>query len=140
MHPNKSAETQVNDDAASEALDLVAIGPPLLDVLAATQDEVLDRLGLVKGSMTLIDLAQANAVQEILDAPRFVSGGSVANSAVGLAELGGRAGFIGAVADDEVGHTYVENLRAAGVAFDPVYSAVSQHRFPGNGALHGAHL
>jgi sugar/nucleoside kinase (ribokinase family) len=133
VHPNKSAETQVNDDAASEALDLVAIGSPLLDVLAATQDEVLDRLGLVKGSMTLIDLAQANAVQEILDAPRFVSGGSVANSAVGLAELGGRAGFIGAVADDEVGHTYVENLRAAGVAFDPVYSAVSQHDSLGTG-------
>jgi sugar/nucleoside kinase (ribokinase family) len=103
-------------------LDLVAIGNPLLDVLEATPDEVLDQLGLVKGSMTLIDLAQANAVQAIMRAPRFVSGGSVANSAVGVAELGGRAGFIGAVADDEVGHTYVENLRAAGVAFDPVYS------------------
>jgi len=112
----------VNDDEIGAELDLVAIGNPLLDVLEATPDEVLDQLGLVKGSMTLIDLAQANAVQALMRAPRFVSGGSVANSAVGVAELGGRAGFIGAVADDEVGHTYVENLRAAGVAFDPVYS------------------
>jgi sugar/nucleoside kinase (ribokinase family) len=133
VHANKSAETEVNDGASRTALDLVAIGSPLLDVLALTQDEVLDRLGLVKGSMTLIDLAQANAVQQILDAPRFVSGGSVANSAVGLAELGGRAGFIGAVADDEVGHTYVENLREAGVAFDPVYSKVSQRDSLGTG-------
>jgi sugar/nucleoside kinase (ribokinase family) len=133
VHVDKSAETQVNDDEGSAPLDLVAIGSPLLDVLAVTQDEVLDRLGLVKGSMTLIDLAQATAVQEMLDAPRFVSGGSVANSTVGLAELGGRAGFIGAVADDEVGHTYVENLRAAGVTFDPVYSKGSQGDSLGTG-------
>jgi sugar/nucleoside kinase (ribokinase family) len=73
--------------------------------------------------MTLIDLAQARAIQGIMAAPRFVSGGSVANTAVGLAALGGRAGFIGSVADDEVGHTYVENLRAAGVTFEPVYGA-----------------
>ena len=46
----------------------------------------------------------------------------MANTAVGLAELGGRAGFIGAVADDEVGRTYAENLRDAGVAFEPGYS------------------
>ena len=72
--------------------------------------------------MTLIDLAQATAVQQVMHAPRFVSGGSVANTAVGLAELGGRAGFIGAVADDEVGQTYAENLRAAGVAFEPAVS------------------
>jgi sugar/nucleoside kinase (ribokinase family) len=122
VHAIESGETQVNDDELGAELDLVAIGSPLLDVLEATPDEVLDQLGLVKGSMTLIDLAQANAVQAMMHAPRFVSGGSVANSAVGLAELGGRAGFIGAVADDEVGHTYVENLRAAGVSFDPVYS------------------
>ena len=52
-------------------------------------------------------------------APRFVSGGSVANTTAGIAELGGAAGFVGAVADDEVGRTYAENLRAAGVEFEP---------------------
>ena len=52
-------------------------------------------------------------------APRFVSGGSVANTAAGIAELGGSAGFVGALADDEIGRTYAENLRAAGVEFEP---------------------
>jgi sugar/nucleoside kinase (ribokinase family) len=133
VHAIESGETQVNDDDFGAELDLVAIGSPLLDVLEVTPDEVLDQLGLVRGSMTLIDLAKANAVQAIMQAPRFVSGGSVANSAVGVAELGGRAGFIGAVADDEVGRTYVENLRAAGVAFDPVYSETASGDSLGTG-------
>jgi sugar/nucleoside kinase (ribokinase family) len=123
VHANESAETPVNGDEVDSELDLVAIGSPLLDVLEVVSDEVLDQVGLVKGSMTLIDLAQATAVQKVMRAPRFVSGGSVANTAVGLSELGGRAGFIGAVADDEVGRTYVENLRAAGVTFEPALSA-----------------
>jgi sugar/nucleoside kinase (ribokinase family) len=79
----------------------------------------LAQVGLEKGSMTLVDLVKANAVQASMAAPRFVSGGSVANTAAGIAELGGRAGFVGAVADDEVGRTYTENLRAAGVEFEP---------------------
>ena len=69
--------------------------------------------------MTLIDLPTANVVQEFMGAPRFVSGGSVANTTAGIAVLGGTAGFVGAVADDEVGRTYTENLRAAGVEFEP---------------------
>jgi sugar/nucleoside kinase (ribokinase family) len=125
VHANESAETQGNGDETGSELDLVAIGSPLLDVLATTADEVLEQVGLVKGSMTLIDLDTANSVQARLDAPRFVSGGSVANTAVGLAELGGRAGFIGAVADDEVGHTYAANLRAAGVHFEPDFGGTS---------------
>jgi sugar/nucleoside kinase (ribokinase family) len=123
VHANESDATMVNEDDIGSELDLVAIGSPLLDVLETTPDEVLEEVGLTKGSMTLIDLAQARAIQGIMTAPRFVSGGSVANTAVGLAALGGRAGFIGSVADDEVGHTYVENLRAAGVEFEPVYGA-----------------
>jgi sugar/nucleoside kinase (ribokinase family) len=121
VHANEAGATRRNDDEFAAELDLVAIGSPLLDVLETTRDEVLAQVGLVKGSMTLIDLAQATAVQGMMQAPRFVSGGSVANTAVGLAELGGRAGFIGAVADDEVGHTYVQDLRDAGVAFEPFY-------------------
>jgi sugar/nucleoside kinase (ribokinase family) len=121
VHANEADATRLNDDEIAPELDLVAIGSPLLDVLETTRDEFLAQVGLVKGSMTLIDLAQATVVQGLMDAPRFVSGGSVANTAVGLAELGGRAGFIGAVADDEVGHTYVQDLRDAGVAFEPVF-------------------
>ena len=78
----------------------------MLDVIEMATDEQLARVGLEKGTMTLIDLATANAVQEPMGAPRYVSGGSVANTTAGIAELGGTAGFVGAVADDEIGRTY----------------------------------
>jgi sugar/nucleoside kinase (ribokinase family) len=103
-------------------LDVVAIGSPLLDVIELASDEQLAQVGLEKGSMTLIDLVTANTVQEFMGAPRYVSGGSVANTTAGIAVLGGTAGFVGAVADDQVGRTYTENLRAAGVEFEPHYS------------------
>ncbi len=103
-------------------LDVVAIGSPLLDLIEMATHEQLARVGLEKGTMTLIDLPTANAVQELMGAPRCVSGGSVANTTAGIAELGGRAGFVGAVADDEIGRTYSENLKAAGVEFEPHYS------------------
>ena len=133
MHANESDQTPVIDEETGSDLDLVAIGSPLLDVFETTDDELLERVGLVKGSMTLIDLDQARALQDLMRAPRFVSGGSVANTAVGLAELGGRAGYVGAVADDEVGHTYVENLRHAGVTFEPVFGLSSQADALGTG-------
>jgi sugar/nucleoside kinase (ribokinase family) len=105
-----------------EDLDVVAIGSPLLDVIEMASGEQLARVGLEKGSMTLIDLATADAVQKHMGAPRYVSGGSVANTTAGIAELGGAAGFVGAVADDETGRAYTENLRAAGVEFEPHFS------------------
>jgi sugar/nucleoside kinase (ribokinase family) len=108
--------------ADAHDLDVAAIGSPLLDVIEMASDEQLARVGLDKGTMTLIDLVTANTVQDHMGAPRFVSGGSVANTTAGIAALGGAAGFIGAVADDEVGRAYAENLRAAGVEFEPHFS------------------
>jgi sugar/nucleoside kinase (ribokinase family) len=114
-----SQETAPASEANGHDLDVVAIGSPLLDVIELATAEQLAQTGLEKGSMTLIDLPKANVVQEFMGAPRFVSGGSVANTTAGIAVLGGSAGFVGAVADDEVGRTYTENLRAAGVEFEP---------------------
>jgi sugar/nucleoside kinase (ribokinase family) len=112
----------VTDEDPGHDLDVVAIGSPLLDVIEMATPEQLAQVGLEKGSMTLIDLVTANAVQEFMGAPRYVSGGSVANTTAGIAELGGTAGFVGALADDEIGRTYTQNLRAAGVEFEPHYS------------------
>ena len=112
-------ETTPANEPNGHDLDVVAIGSPLLDVIELATAEQLAQTGLEKGSMTLIDLPKANVVQEFMGAPRFVSGGSVANTTAGIAVLGGSAGFVGAVADDEVGRTYTENLRAAGVEFEP---------------------
>jgi sugar/nucleoside kinase (ribokinase family) len=114
-----SPEAAPVNEANGHDLDVVAIGSPLLDVVELATAEQLAQTGLEKGSMTLIDLPKANVVQEFMGAPRFVSGGSVANTTAGIAVLGGSAGFVGAVADDEVGRTYTENLRAAGVEFEP---------------------
>jgi sugar/nucleoside kinase (ribokinase family) len=111
-----------SETGSDQSLDLVAIGSPLLDIMEMTTIEKLSDVNLVKGSMTLIDLVTANAVQAMMGEPRFVSGGSVANTAAGLAELGGTAGFVGAVADDDAGRRYTENLRAAGVEFEPSIS------------------
>ena len=122
MTADHVASSPVPQEDAGHDLDVVAIGSPLLDVIELASDEQLTRVGLEKGSMTLIDLVTANAVQEFMGAPRYVSGGSVANTTAGIAELGGTAGFVGALADDEIGRTYTENLRAAGVAFEPHYS------------------
>lgn len=114
-----SAPEPQRDPDSEHDLDVVAIGSPLLDVIEMATDEQLATVGLEKGSMTLIDLPTALTVQEFMGAPRYVSGGSVANTTAGIAELGGRAGFVGAVADDEVGRTYAEHLRGSGVEFEP---------------------
>jgi sugar/nucleoside kinase (ribokinase family) len=116
---DRTSAPEASDGRALHDLDVVAIGSPLLDVVEMTSEERLTDTGLEKGSMTLIDLVTADAVQSAMRAPRFVSGGSVANTTAGIAELGGRAGFVGAVADDEVGRAYADNLRAAGVEFEP---------------------
>ena len=119
MTDNHTAPTIAGSDGVGHDLDVVAIGSPLLDVIQLASDEELAHTGLARGSMTLIDLETANAVQRMMAAPRFVSGGSVANTTAGIAELGGTAGFVGAVADDEVGRSYAEHLRKAGVEFEP---------------------
>ncbi len=116
------ASSPVQDNAVHHDLDVVAIGSPLLDVIEFASGEQLTQSGLVKGSMTLIDLAKAKEIQGLMVTARHVSGGSVANTTAGLAELGGTAGFVGTVADDEIGHSYAQNLRAAGVEFEPHYS------------------
>jgi sugar/nucleoside kinase (ribokinase family) len=105
----------------SGPLDLLAIGNPLLDIVDSTDDALLASLGLLKGSMNLIDRTKAEEVQGHMPAPRFVSGGSVANTAVGVAALGGAAAYIGAVADDETGRLYTDDLRASGVLFNPAF-------------------
>jgi sugar/nucleoside kinase (ribokinase family) len=118
----RPATSAPSNDGEEHDLDVVAIGSPLLDVIALTSDEEVSRSGLEKGSMTLIDLVTAEAVQASMTAPRYVSGGSVANTVAGVAALGGAAGFVGAVADDKVGRAYSEHLRGTGVEFEPHFS------------------
>lgn len=100
-----------------EPLDVVGIGNAIVDVLAPADDAFLDGHGLVKGAMTLIDEHRAHALYEAMGPATEVSGGSVANSAVGIASLGGRSGYIGKVRNDQLGGIFRHDIRAAGVEF-----------------------
>ena len=101
----------------SPRLDVLAIGNAIVDVIADADDAFLAAEGLTKGSMRLIDAAEAERLYEHMGAAREVSGGSAGNTAAGVAALGGRAGFIGQVAPDQLGEFYIHDLRSAGVEF-----------------------
>jgi sugar/nucleoside kinase (ribokinase family) len=101
-------------------LDVVGLGSPLVDVLARSTDEVLELIGLVKGSMTLTDLPRSNEIYSALGPAIEVSGGSAANTVVGVAALGGTAGFVGKIADDAMGKVFTHDIRAAGVEYEVV--------------------
>ncbi len=98
-------------------LDVLAIGNAIVDVIADADDAFLDAEGLTKGSMRLIDAEEATRLYSHMGATREISGGSAGNTAAGVAALGGKAGFIGQVAPDQLGDFYVHDLRATGVEF-----------------------
>src|SRR5687767_3759166 len=98
-------------------LDVLCIGNAIVDVIADADDAFLDAEGLTKGSMRLIDAEEAERLYDHMRPAREVSGGSAGNTAAGIAALGGRAGFIGHVAPDQLGEFYIHDLRAAGVEF-----------------------
>jgi sugar/nucleoside kinase (ribokinase family) len=98
-------------------LDVLCIGNAIVDVLANATDEFLEAEGLVKGSMRLIDAEEAERLYSHMGPAHQVSGGSAGNTAAGIAALGGRAGFIGQVAPDELGAFYRHDLTSAGVEF-----------------------
>ena len=97
--------------------DVLGIGNAIVDVLARADDEFLARRGLVKGTMRLIDEAEAEKLYSEMQAGVESSGGSVANTMAGIASLGGRAAFIGRVRDDQLGDIFRHDISAIGVHF-----------------------
>jgi sugar/nucleoside kinase (ribokinase family) len=98
-------------------LDVLCIGNAIVDVIAAADDDFLASEGLAKGSMRLIDADEATRLYQHMRPGREVSGGSAGNTAAGIAMLGGTAGFIGQVADDELGDVYAHDISSVGVEF-----------------------
>ena len=98
-------------------LDVVGIGNALVDVLTHGDDAFLQRHQLVKGSMTLIDTARSNELYEAMGPGIEQSGGSAGNTIAGIASFGGSCGYIGKIADDQLGDVFAHDLQAAGVAF-----------------------
>src|ERR1700753_2035262 len=98
--------------------DVLGIGNAIFDVLVQTDEKFLADHGMTKGGMALIDEPRAAAIYRDMGPATKMSGGSAANTIVGIASLGARAAYVGKVRDDEVGRLYTHDIRAAGVAFD----------------------
>jgi sugar/nucleoside kinase (ribokinase family) len=100
-----------------KTVDVLAIGNAIVDVIADADDSFLASHGLTKGSMRLIDEAEAHRLYAAMGPGRELSGGSAGNTAAGLAALGCRAAFIGQVATDELGDIYRHDIESMGIDF-----------------------
>jgi adenosine kinase len=101
----------------SSRYDVLGLGNAIVDVISRADDDFLAAQGLRKGGMTLIDEARAEQLYAAMGPATIISGGSAANTIIGLASLGGRAAFIGKVKADELGHLFAHDIRAAKVGF-----------------------
>jgi sugar/nucleoside kinase (ribokinase family) len=101
-----------------ELYDVAAIGNAIVDVIAPSSEAFIVDQQLPKGGMTLIDDARAAEIYEAMAPGQETSGGSAANSVAGIASFGGRAAFIGKVADDQLGDVFGHDMRALGAHYD----------------------
>ncbi len=97
--------------------NVVGIGNAIVDVIAKTDDAFLEKHGLEKGAMRLMTEEEATVLYESMGPGVEISGGSAANTLAGLAALGGKAAFIGTVADDHLGKVFTYDIRSQGVEF-----------------------
>jgi sugar/nucleoside kinase (ribokinase family) len=103
--------------ARPATLDVAAFGNALVDVLSHEADEFISDHELVKGSMALIDTDRAELLYGAMSPATEISGGSAANTVVGVASFGGTSAFVGRVRDDQLGTVFAHDIRAAGVRF-----------------------
>ncbi len=102
---------------ADRLYDVVGIGSAIVDIIARCDDDFIGRQGLQKGTMRLIDAAEAERLYGEMGPAVETSGGTVPNTCAGLASFGGKAAFIGRVARDQMGEVFAHDIRAAGVTF-----------------------
>lgn len=98
--------------------DVVAIGNAIVDIIGRCDEQFLVAHGATKGAMTLVDADRVATLYASMGPGIETSGGSAANTMAGLASFGGRAAFIGKVADDEFGKIFHHDINAIGVKFD----------------------
>jgi sugar/nucleoside kinase (ribokinase family) len=102
---------------AQTDFDVVGIGNAIVDVLAKADDAFLTGNRLTKGAMTLIDSARAEVLYAAMGPAIECSGGSAANTMAGIASLGGRGGYIGKIAADQLGDVFRHDIRSVGVTY-----------------------
>jgi sugar/nucleoside kinase (ribokinase family) len=99
----------------TESVQLLGISNAIVDVLAHVDEAFLEKVGVPRGAMTLIDEARAHELYDMMGPATEMSGGSVANTVAGFAILGGTASYIGRVKDDQLGEIFVHDMRSLGV-------------------------
>ena len=98
-------------------MKILGIGNAIVDVICKVEEDFITQNKLTKSTMKLVDETQFKKLLTNLKIEETVSGGSVANSIVGLAQLGNEVGFIGKVSDDDLGNKYEEGLKKEKVKF-----------------------
>ncbi len=98
-------------------LDVLAIGNAIVDVIANADDAFLEAEAMHKGAMRLIDETEATRLYAAMGPARELSGGSAANTVAGIASLGLKSGFIGQLADDQLGGIFAHDIQSLGVEF-----------------------
>ena len=98
-------------------LDVVGIGNALVDVLSHESEQFVSAQRLVKGTMQLVNEARARELYAAMGPAMEISGGSAANTIVGVASFGGRAHYLGKVRDDQLGEVFSHDLRSVGVGY-----------------------
>ena len=98
-------------------MKILGIGNAIVDVLCKVTDEFLIKNSLTKSTMKLIDESEFNKLLSSLTIEETISGGSVANSIVGLSQLGNKVGFIGKVSNDKLGQKYEDGLKKEKVEY-----------------------
>ena len=103
--------------AKKSPIDVVGIGNAIVDVLVYTEDSFIEKHSLIKGSMSLVNEAEAQELYSSIGPGLESSGGSAANTLASIAQLGGKAGFIGRVKNDQLGEIFTHDIRSAGALF-----------------------
>jgi len=98
-------------------MKILGIGNAIVDVICKVEDSFLSKNNLTKSTMKLVDEAQFKKLLSSLKIEETISGGSVANSIVGLSQLGNKVGFIGKINEDELGNKYEEGLKKEKVEY-----------------------
>ena len=98
-------------------MKILGIGNAIVDVICKVDENFIKDNNLTKSTMKLVDESELKKLLSTLKIEETVSGGSVANSIVGLSQLGNKVGFIGKVSDDQLGKKYEEGLKKENVAF-----------------------
>ncbi|MFA5957334.1 adenosine kinase [Hyphomicrobium sp.] len=103
--------------------DVIGIGNAIVDIIGRCDDAFLTKVGVTKGSMRLVDADEIKTIYSGMGPAIETSGGSAANTIAGIASFGGRAAFIGTIANDEFGKIFSHDIRSIGVTFTaPVVS------------------